>query len=56
VRRGYVPDGRGLCRGGLQLRHGDAFVVDDDLALYFTKQLRVGRLGNALASARPALH
>lgn len=40
VRRGYVPDGRGLCSGDRTLRHGEHAVVDDDLLLCFTKRLR----------------
>jgi len=39
VMRGYLPDGCGLFQGGHHLRYGDLAVVDDDLALYFTKQL-----------------
>lgn len=39
VKRGYLPDGRGLFQGGHHLRHGELAVVDDDLALYLTKQL-----------------
>jgi GNAT superfamily N-acetyltransferase len=38
VLRGYVPDGRGLSSGG-PVRYGDQVTVDDDLVLYFTKQL-----------------
>lgn len=37
VRRGYVPDGRGLCSGGRELRYGQSVVVDDELAVYLTK-------------------
>jgi len=37
VRRGYLPDGRGLAHGGETLQHGDTAVVDDDLVLYLTK-------------------
>jgi ribosomal protein S18 acetylase RimI-like enzyme len=37
VRRGYVPDGRGLWQGGRALHYGDSATVNDDLALYFTK-------------------
>ena len=42
VKRGYAPDGRGLCRGARQLRYGETVVVDDDLTLYFTKRSPVG--------------
>jgi GNAT superfamily N-acetyltransferase len=37
VRRGYVPDGRGLVARGAEVRHGDTITVDDDLVLYLTK-------------------
>lgn len=40
VRRGYIPDGRGLVSRGRPVVWGAAVVVDDDLALYFTKRLR----------------
>ena len=40
VKRGYVPDGRGISHGGKALVHGDAAPVDDDLVLHLTKRLR----------------
>lgn len=40
VRRGYIPDGHGLCWGEKRCQYGDRVVVDDGLTLYFTKQLR----------------
>ena len=39
VRRGYVPDGRGLWQAGRHLRYGESALVNDDLALFFTKRL-----------------
>jgi GNAT superfamily N-acetyltransferase len=39
VRRGYIPDGRGLSRNGKFLNFGDQTVVDDDLVIYLTRQL-----------------
>ncbi len=39
VKRGYVPDGRGMVQAGRAVRHGEQITVDDDLALYFTKVL-----------------
>jgi GNAT superfamily N-acetyltransferase len=39
VRRGYIPDGRGLWQAGRTLQYGDSAIVNDDLALYFTKPL-----------------
>ncbi|PLS82570.1 MAG: GNAT family N-acetyltransferase [Chloroflexi bacterium] len=41
VRRGYVPDGRGLFRGGSWVRPGEHVVVDDGLVLWLTKTLHV---------------
>lgn len=40
VKRGYIPDGRGLVSHGCHLSHGETVVVDDGLVLYFTKNLR----------------
>lgn len=40
VKRGYIPDGRGLVWRGQQVTHGQTIVVDDGLVLYFTKTLR----------------
>ncbi len=39
VKRGYVPDGRGLTYDGRVLKPMENTVNDDDLALYFTKSL-----------------
>jgi GNAT superfamily N-acetyltransferase len=40
VRRGYVPDGRGIWSHGLQVQWGETVLVDDQLVLYFTKRLQ----------------
>ena len=40
VRRGYVPDARGLTSHGRHIAWGDTVKVDDDLVLYFTKAVR----------------
>ncbi|MFN8375078.1 MAG: GNAT family N-acetyltransferase [Anaerolineae bacterium] len=40
VRRGYIPDGRGLFFRGHFVKPGDKVIVDDDLSLQFTKKLR----------------
>lgn len=37
VKRGYVPDGRGLIDDRRPVSWGDTVLVDDELALYFTK-------------------
>ena len=39
VRRGYIPDGRGMTQAGRAIRNGEQITVDDDLAIYFTKRL-----------------
>jgi len=40
VKRGYIPDGRGLTSGDLPVEYGKLVRVDDDLCLWFTKILR----------------
>ena len=40
VKRGYIPDGRGLYSQGHWVQGGEQVIVDDDLTLCFTKQLR----------------
>ncbi|HUY75575.1 MAG TPA: GNAT family N-acetyltransferase [Ktedonobacterales bacterium] len=37
VKRGYVPDGRGITSHGRRVAWGETIVVDDDAVLYFTK-------------------
>jgi hypothetical protein len=37
--RGYVPDGRGACRGHQPLSKGARVIMDDDLIIWLTKQL-----------------
>lgn len=39
VKRGYIPDGRGIVAHGRRVTWGDTVVVDDDLILYLTKTL-----------------
>lgn len=39
VKRGYVPDGRGLSTNGRHVRWGDTVQVNDGLNLHFTKEL-----------------
>ena len=41
VRRGYVPDGRGLFRAGEWVERGDWIVVDDEVTLHLTKWVRM---------------
>jgi hypothetical protein len=37
--RGYVPDGRGACRGQEPLSKGSRVIMDDDLIIWLTKEL-----------------
>lgn len=39
VKRGYVPDGRGIVAHHRRVTWGDTVVVDDDLVMYLTKAL-----------------
>jgi len=39
VKRGYIPDGRGLFFDGHFVKYGDTVIVNDDLVLHFTKTL-----------------
>jgi GNAT superfamily N-acetyltransferase len=39
ARRGYLPDGRGACRGQQPLSRGTQVTMDDDLILWLTKDL-----------------
>jgi len=38
-RRGYIPDGRGACRGQRPLGKGMQVTVDHDLIIWLTKDL-----------------
>jgi GNAT superfamily N-acetyltransferase len=40
ARRGYLPDGRGACRGQRPLRKGMQVIIDDDLIIWLTTDLR----------------
>ncbi len=37
--RGYVPDGRGACRGQEPISKGTQVIMDDDLIIWLTKEL-----------------
>lgn len=41
VRRGYIPDGRGITYDGKHIVKGESYRVDDSMVLHFTKQLNV---------------
>lgn len=40
VKRGYIPDGRGITYRNRFVEEGACVVLDDDLVMHFTKQLR----------------
>jgi hypothetical protein len=40
VKRGYLPDGRGLLWQDRVVLPGESVVADDDLLISFTKRLR----------------
>jgi ribosomal protein S18 acetylase RimI-like enzyme len=42
VKRGYIPDGRGLFFDGHFVKWGELVTVNDDLVLHFTKRLEQG--------------
>jgi len=39
VKRGYIPDGRGVCHPQEPLKEGETITVDHDLLLWLTKDL-----------------
>lgn len=39
VKRGYVPDGRGVSQNGKILKYGDKITINDDLTMWLAKQL-----------------
>lgn len=43
IKRGYLPDGRGLHYGRRPVVAGETYRMDDDLALYLVKRLRAER-------------
>ena len=40
VLRGYIPDGHGLHYRDHYVKYGEQIIVDDDLAIYLTKELK----------------
>jgi GNAT superfamily N-acetyltransferase len=42
VKRGYIPDARGITYRNRFIEEGASLVLDDDLVMHFTKQLPVG--------------
>jgi GNAT superfamily N-acetyltransferase len=39
ARRGFVPDGRGVCQGHRPLKHGESLVVEHDILLWLVKDV-----------------
>lgn len=39
ARRGYIPDGQGVCQGQRPLKQGEIVTLDHDLILWLTKDL-----------------
>ncbi|CAN5564398.1 GNAT family N-acetyltransferase [soil metagenome] len=39
AKRGYIPDGRGLCQGQRPLKQGETVTIDHDIILWLTKNL-----------------
>ncbi|MEC0238451.1 GNAT family N-acetyltransferase [Paenibacillus dokdonensis] len=40
VKRGYVPDGKGIHNGQCYVAYGENVVINDDIVLYLTKNLK----------------
>ena len=40
VKRGYIPDGRGMIQDGKSVQFGETITIGDDQVIYFTKQLK----------------
>ena len=39
IKRGYVPDGRGLCQGHRPVQEGETLIIDHDLVFWLVKTL-----------------
>ena len=39
AKRGYIPDGRGACKGQAPLTHGETIRMDHDILIWMTKDL-----------------
>jgi ribosomal protein S18 acetylase RimI-like enzyme len=39
VRRGYIPDGKGIYKNNSLIKYGESVIIDDDVVLYFIKKL-----------------
>ncbi len=39
AKRGYIPDGRGVCQGHRPIKLGESYTIDHDLIIWLTKDL-----------------
>jgi predicted N-acetyltransferase YhbS len=39
VKRGYIPDGKGICKNNSYVKPGETVIIDDNVILYFIKKL-----------------
>jgi len=53
VKRGFVPDGRGVCRGHAPLQENETVRVDHDLLLWLVKDLPAAEAGSAVSAFLP---
>lgn len=40
IKRGYIPDGKGIDKSGKFVKCGEKIIMDHDVALHLTKRLR----------------
>lgn len=40
IKRGYIPDGKGIFYENRKLKYGDEIVANDEVCLYLIKNLR----------------
>ena len=43
ARRGYIPDGRGVCQNHRPIQEGEQLMVDHDLMLWLIKDLKTSQ-------------
>jgi len=44
IKRGYIPDGRGVTYNNRYLREGETTILDDELLLHLTRPVRADKL------------
>jgi hypothetical protein len=40
IKKGYLPDGKGISQNGKRLLRGENIIINDDLVLYLTKKVK----------------